>query len=108
MSKTVIRRLYVHRNAPPKPAEGDPCNGCGLCCTDTLCPAGLLLYRRRNGPCPALRWQDDPPRYLCGLLADAPRWKFRLLTRWISIGSGCDSGAEILDQEKDHTSKPPV
>lgn len=57
----------------------------------------MLLFRRRHGPCPALRWQDE--RYLCGLLA-APsvpaRWLQPLVRRWIAAGKGCDSSAEIV------------
>ena len=24
--------VHIHPGAPPKPPEGAPCNGCGLCC----------------------------------------------------------------------------
>ena len=28
--------VWLHPAAPPKPAEGAPCNGCGLCCLQKL------------------------------------------------------------------------
>lgn len=37
-----------------KPAHGQPCNNCGLCCMATLCPLGRRLFKRELGPCPAL------------------------------------------------------
>lgn len=82
--------------APDKPEFGAPCNGCGLCCAVETCPLGMVLFRRRKGPCPALEWRDG--RYVCGVL-DAPdrfvpllprRWAARLVARWIAAGRGCD------------------
>lgn len=88
--------------APPKPAPGAPCNGCGVCCAAEPCPAGRLFLRRHRGRCPALVWRDD--HFRCGLV-ERPgvhiRWlpaaweplARRLLRRWIAAGSGCDSDA---------------
>ena len=78
--------------APPKPAAGAACNGCGVCCLAEPCPVGVVVSRRWSGACKALRW--DGLRYRCGLLADARGWRARLLARWIAAGSGCDSSAE--------------
>ncbi len=89
-------RVELRAEAPDKPDFGAPCNGCGLCCAVETCPLGLLLFRRRKGPCPALEWRDG--RYVCGVL-DAPdrfipllprRWAVRLVGRWIAAGRGCD------------------
>ena len=104
----VTRTIHLHREAPPKPAPGAPCNGCGVCCAAETCPLGLLLFRRRRGPCPALSWHGETGagRYRCGLLM-APahhlrwlpsRWEStagRLFARWIAAGTGCDSDAEV-------------
>ena len=99
MSRQVIR---LHLAAPHKPAEGAPCNGCGVCCAAEPCPIGALASGRRSGACTALVWEDVAGRYRCGLVA-APRavlpWLpralapvvSRLARRWISAASGCDS-----------------
>ena len=49
--------VWLQPSAPPKPAEGAPCNGCGLCCLAEPCPLGMLVSRRRTGACVALRWR---------------------------------------------------
>ncbi|WP_245651175.1 hypothetical protein [Paramagnetospirillum marisnigri] len=87
--------------APPKPPCGAPCNGCGVCCAAETCPLGIILFRTRRGPCPALGWDEAATRYVCDLLARPrrvmgwlpTRWGERLAARWISAGSGCDSRA---------------
>lgn len=101
-----IQIIHLHSNAPAKPAWGERCNGCGVCCAAEPCPAGQLLFRKRRGSCPALQWRDDERRYACGLLL-APgtylRWVPKraepLVQRWvvrlIAAGKGCDSDAEI-------------
>lgn len=95
--------VQIHPAAPAKPAEGAPCNGCGLCCLAEPCPLGILLSRRRHGACVALRWSDAQGRYLCGAL-DEPeavlgRWaRWPLVSawvrRWIAAGQGCDAALE--------------
>lgn len=96
--------IRLHASAPEKPEPGAACNGCGVCCAAEPCPAGLLVFRRRHGPCGALEWDDGARRYRCGL-ADAPEkylgWLPRLaaplarrwLHRMIAAGRGCDSDA---------------
>lgn len=89
--------IRLHAAAPPKPAVGAPCNGCGVCCALAPCPLSRFLLGHRRGACPALTWQTD--RYVCGLAA-APtgiaRWlPRRLVLRWIGAGCGCDCAAEI-------------
>lgn len=90
-------KIVLHAAAPPKPAVGTPCNGCGVCCSYAPCPLSRFLLGHRSGSCPALRWQES--RYVCGLVA-APqgvaRWlPRRLVLRWIAAGKGCDCAAEI-------------
>ena len=60
--------IHLHRSAPAKPAEGQPCNGCGVCCALETCPAARLRFLQKAGPCPALEWSVVETRYHCGLL----------------------------------------
>lgn len=88
------RVIHIHADAPAKPAVGEPCNGCGVCCLAEPCPLGALLSRRLKGACVALQW--DGARYVCGALTAQPSgvrgW---LVRRWISSGSGCDCSLEV-------------
>ena len=61
--------IHIHVQAPAKPAEGAPCNGCGVCCLTQPCPLGILLSGTRTGACAALRWREVDSRYICGALA---------------------------------------
>ena len=99
--------VHWHPEAPPKPPEGAPCNGCGLCCLAEPCPLGMLVSRRRTGACVALRWSAADGRYLCGMVADpgavtgwnrpwAVRWQQALARRWIAAGVGCDARLQAL------------
>lgn len=101
-----LQVVHLQRAAPAKPAVGAPCNGCGVCCAAEPCPVGMLLFRQRHGPCPALIWQAAEARYRCGLLCAparhlrwlpraADRFAARLFARWIAAGAGCDSTVEI-------------
>lgn len=103
MSRQVIR---LHPEAPAKPAENAPCNGCGVCCAAEPCPIGAIVSRRRRGACVALLWNSDAGLYRCGLVG-APRQVLpglpgflaplasRLARRWISAASGCDSSLVV-------------
>jgi hypothetical protein len=105
-----MQTIYLHPAAPPKPPEGAPCNGCGVCCLAQPCPVGMLLSRRRHGACLALRWDAVQSVYRCGAItaphavvqaALAPRLQWlaplpaallkRLARRWVAAGQGCDS-----------------
>ncbi len=96
------RVILLHRKAPPKPALGQPCNGCGLCCAAEPCPLGMLLSRRRLGACVALQWVPAAATYRCGVLVQPRRWlpwlpaswARRLAQRWIAVGAGCDATIE--------------
>jgi hypothetical protein len=102
--------IHIHPEAPPKPPEGAPCNGCGVCCLAEPCPVGMLVSRKRRGACDLLRWSQAEGRYLCGLLGGAGErggggggraaslWQRAWLAwarRLIAAGDGCDAGIEI-------------
>jgi len=100
--------IHLHPASPPKPSEGEACNGCGVCCALETCPVARLLFFKIDGPCPALTWSTDENRYRCGLLQNPERhlhglpsaWTpaaQRLLARWIASGKGCDCSAEVDD-----------
>jgi hypothetical protein len=90
------RVIRIEPAAPDKPAPGQPCNGCGVCCLSQPCPLGVLASRRTSGPCAALRWHGHESRYRCGLVDPRRPIVSRLARRWIAAGSGCDSSAEVL------------
>ena len=113
MPKT-YQPILIHPEAPPKPAMGAPCNGCGVCCLLEPCPLGMLLSRRRHGACVALRWSDAHHQYRCGALSVPQDVLSGLLPRpfkglapalskslgvvagrWIAVGQGCDSSVEL-------------
>jgi Fe-S-cluster-containing hydrogenase component 2 len=94
------RIIHIQADAPLKPAWGEACNGCGVCCLAEPCPVGMLISRKRRGACTALRWDEVGARYRCGLLTAPesfirPRWLARGVVRWarrmIAAGQGCDS-----------------
>lgn len=104
--------IHIEPLAPPKPAWGAPCNGCGVCCLVEPCPLGMLVSGRHQGACSALRWDAAAQRYVCGLVAPgAPalgeRWRWLALVvqplarRWISAGSGCDAHLEVGTEPPD-------
>jgi hypothetical protein len=95
--------IWLHAEAPRKPALGATCNGCGVCCAAEPCPLGMLLSLKCRGACRLLRWDATGQRYACGALGEATsssawgwvsRWRQRLVTRWIAAGQGCDSSLE--------------
>jgi hypothetical protein len=96
------RVILLHPAAPPKPAVGAPCNGCGVCCAAEPCPLGMWLSRRRRGACVALGWDEGVALYRCGALAAPARWlpwlpaawARALVRRWIAAAKGCDADIE--------------
>lgn len=96
--------IHIQPDAPNKPPEGAPCNGCGVCCLAEPCPLGMVLSRKRHGACIALRWSQDQQQYRCGALAAT--WLGMpiglLARRWISAGTGCDSSLEPLPRVNDN------
>ena len=113
-----VVRVWIQPAAPAKPAVGQACNGCGLCCLYQPCPVGMVVSRSRHGPCRALVWVDQESLYRCGLLqkfepsgvghpekADPTRPLQRLLhrvvRRWIAAGHGCDADLQPGDPASD-------
>jgi hypothetical protein len=100
----MIQTLILHADAPPKPAAGEPCNGCGICCAAERCPVAWLFLPLGGGACGALEWDGAAGRYRCGMVVHPanylgwlPRpWEMRA-GRWfasrIAAGSGCDFNA---------------
>jgi hypothetical protein len=95
---------------PKKPPHGAPCNGCGQCCKNELCPLGAAIFRQVRGPCPAL--EDADGAYSCGLvlrpahympvrafIAGAAKLRAAALLL-IGAGHGCD--AQRDDEPYDH------
>lgn len=98
--------IYLEPEAPTKPAAGDVCNGCGVCCLSEPCPLGAALSGRRLGPCDWVRWDAAARRYRCsaadgaarrlpGVPAIAVRALEALARRWIAAGRGCDCELEV-------------
>ena len=93
------RVILLHSDAPAKPVMGAACTGCGVCCAAEPCPLGVFISRRRHGACDALTWDADAGRYHCGAVSRPglflswlpAAWARRLVLRWISSASGCDS-----------------
>jgi len=110
----MTRTIPIFAQAPLKPPVGAPCNGCGVCCLLEPCPLGVVLSRRRQGACAALRWQADEARYRCGAITQPtavlrerlpPRlwvavptlaWLLhRVAPRWVAACAGCDCDADV-------------
>lgn len=79
-----------------KPAYGQPCNGCGLCCLEELCPLGQIVFQRVRGPCPALSASGGA--MVCGLVAEPTRYRpgdavslAEAALMLIGAGVGCDA-----------------
>jgi hypothetical protein len=95
------RVILLHPDAPAKPALGQACNGCGVCCAAQPCPLGMLFTRRRTGACAALSW-NQAGHYRCGVVATPRRfipwlpahWTRGMALRWIAANRGCDSDLE--------------
>jgi len=97
MARARQQLIHIHAEAPPKPLEGRPCNGCGICCLVEPCPVGMVVSLKRHGACKALRWSEAETRYVCGLMARGGLFGGlvrRIVGRWIAAGQGCDSSLE--------------
>ena len=69
--------IHLHPSAPPKPAEGAACNGCGVCCAWQPCPLGVLasaalLRAQRPGSRLPQRPDRRHPRPASAASASAP------------------------------------
>ena len=95
----MYQTIQIHPDAASKPPQGEPCNGCGVCCAAEPCPVGMVISRKRHGTCKALMWNAAERRYRCGVVSEpqryvAPRWfggwLARFAMRMIAAGRGCD------------------
>lgn len=87
-----------------KPAYGSACNRCGRCCVAELCPLSAKIFRRTEGPCPALSF--DGEKSMCGLVVDPGQFMAARTRRLgtqrmssaamllIASGIGCDAQLE--------------
>jgi hypothetical protein len=98
------RVIHLHPEAPAKPAVGEACNGCGVCCAAEPCPIGMLVSRRRHGSCAALVWMESARAYRCGMVIEPQRylqarWMAQVLgraaLRLIAAGQGCDCSLSV-------------
>lgn len=93
----------------PKPPHGQPCNSCGRCCADELCPLAGKVFRGDfhadlDGPCPAL--ESDGDKRVCGLIAHPMAYAMALslqngvenmrnaAAHLVGAGRGCDAQLE--------------
>lgn len=104
----MIQTVVLRADAPAKPAVGERCNGCGICCAAERCPVAWLFLSRARESCAALAWDAAAQRYVCGMVvqpSDYLRW---LPQRWqpragawfayrIAAGQGCDFDATEID-----------
>jgi hypothetical protein len=100
--------IHLHREAPAKPALGEPCNGCGACCAMEPCPVGAVMSLKRSGACVGLEWNDSERRYRCGLLSRSARsgaGAGRLVSRWIAAGAGCDAELDVTVAATEETAE---
>ena len=94
-----------------KPAYGHPCNSCGRCCAEQLCPLGAAHFKltMEQGPCPALQDNiggtrscglvDNPESYaLVRTLINGRKAMIDAALYLIGAGAGCDAR---LDGEVD-------
>jgi hypothetical protein len=93
-----------------KPPHGQPCNGCGQCCMDQLCPLGVGLFGEPwDRRCPAL--EPDGDKFICGLIAHPMAYNMRMTllhgrevmsrtaAHLVGAGRGCD--AQLDDEVAD-------
>ena len=89
-----------------KPPFGSPCNNCGQCCADQLCPLARMVtgLNYDAGPCPALSFDGDQSS--CDMVTHPERWNFagtlahgkdamsKAALFLIGAGFGCDGQLE--------------
>jgi hypothetical protein len=93
-----------------KPPHGQPCNGCGGCCAEQLCPLAAAHFGGSvDRRCPAL--EPDGDRFVCGLIAHPMAYAMTLTllhgvdamskaaADLVGAGRGCD--ALLEDEEPD-------
>jgi hypothetical protein len=93
-----------------KPPHGQPCNNCGQCCAEVLCPLAVGVFGEPwDRQCPAL--EPDGERFNCGLVVHPMVYAMRqtllhgaeVMSRTaahlIGAGRGCD--AQLEDEPAD-------
>lgn len=106
ISDTENQVIWLHPEASTKPAAGQVCNGCGVCCSAEPCPVARLFLWQWRGACRALEWHSDQRLYRCGMLLRPAHYLFLLpkfsqtvaryfLTRWIAANTVCDSDVDV-------------
>jgi len=92
-----LTKMLLPPTAPPKPAFGDACNGCGVCCQQEVCPLGRATFGEVAAPCPALVFGQA--RFWCALVLGERELRRQdpseppCLETMLAIGLGCDSEA---------------
>jgi hypothetical protein len=111
-----------------KPKYGAPCNSCGRCCVDQLCPLGGAFFHLplQVGNCPAL--QPHGERRVCGLVANPEAYALAATllngkeamsaaaAHLIGAGHGCDASYDESERDPEvlasfrrkHQSKGPT
>lgn len=86
----------------PKPKEGQPCNGCGYCCTVQPCTLASEFLGCDTGPCVALEVQNGTSG--CGLVRNPLAYLFlvahpntdrAILNDASVVADGADLSAQI-------------
>lgn len=77
--------------AERKPAHGEPCTGCGMCCFMSLCTLAQHVFHAGEfeGPCPALMLGSDG-RSACGLVMTGTRPYRDAAALLVRAGERCD------------------
>lgn len=88
------------QTAPRKPRFGEPCNGCGYCCTLHPCLLAQELLNCTTGPCVALEAQDE--RSICGLVRNPLAYLFKVAhpdadMSLLDAASNIEAGKELAN-----------
>lgn len=116
----------------PKPKFGEPCNGCGYCCTVGPCHLAEEFLHCTTGPCVALEVDGD--RFICGLVRNPLGYLFKMahpdavvpvldaapeseegyqlsvkLASALGLGKGCDADddCESMQWSLNHATRSP-
>lgn len=88
-----------------KPPYGSPCNGCGDCCRNQLCPLAEKAFPAWMAPCPALVQQGN--KFVCGLVTHPERYApvraalhgLRTVGRTAALLTGAGLGCDAAHDE---------
>lgn len=86
---------------PDKPRFNAACNGCGVCCSQSLCVIGMIAFPGVEAPCPALKISPCGTRTLCSIVekemeAGLPP----IIQAGLGIGMGCSMSDDETTQEE--------